>query len=99
MNRHGAYLVPEAESTSFGGACVQGSSLEQVLSRVEDAVLMLQGTSYMLAEKGALLHARRRRLPPSARVTSSPLTHVCADHAVTPFHTVPPSCCYRSVHD
>ena len=60
-------------------------SLEQVLSRVEDAVLMLQGTSYMLAEKGPLLHARRRRLPPSARVTSPPpLTHVCAHHAVTP---------------
>ena len=54
------------------GTCVQGSSLEQVLSRVEDAVLMLQGTSYMLAEKGSLLHARRRRLPPSARVTSPP---------------------------
>ncbi|KAL0041495.1 hypothetical protein WJX79_005335 [Trebouxia sp. C0005] len=47
---------------------MQGSSLEQVLSRVEDAVLMLQGTTYMLAEKGALLHARGRRLPPSARV-------------------------------
>ncbi len=63
---------------------MQGSSLEQVLSRVEDAVLMLQGTSYMLAEKGPLLHARRRRLPPSARVTSPPLTHVYAHHAVTP---------------
>ncbi|KAL0042160.1 hypothetical protein WJX77_004929 [Trebouxia sp. C0004] len=47
---------------------MQGSSLEQVLRRVEDAVLMLQGTSYMLADKGALLHARRCRLPPSARV-------------------------------
>ncbi len=78
---------------------MQGSSLEQVLSRVEDAVLMLQGTSYMLAEKGALLHARRRRLPPSARVTSPPVTHVYAGHAVTPFHTLPPSCCYLSVHD
>ena len=68
------------------GTRVQGSSLEQVLSRVEDAVLMLQGTSYMLAEKGSLLHARRRRLPPSARVTSPPSpTDVCGDHAVTPY--------------
>lgn len=68
MNSRGAQLFPEATSTRSGGACVQGSSLEQVLSRVEDAVLMLQGTTYMLAEKGALLHARGRRLPPSARV-------------------------------
>ncbi len=85
MNSHGAYFCPKATSPRCGGGCVQGSSLEQVLSRVEDAVLMLQGTSYMLAEKGPLLHARRRRLPPSARVTSPPpLTHVCAHHAVTP---------------
>ena len=47
---------------------MQGSRLEQVLSQLEDAVLMLQGTPYLLAEKGALLFARRRRLPPSARV-------------------------------
>ncbi len=62
--------------------CVQGSSLEQVLSRVEDAVLMLQGTSYMLAEKGALLHARRRRLPPSARVTSTPPPPLMSMHTM-----------------
>ena len=47
---------------------VQGSDLEQVLSRFEDAVLLLQGRPYMLAEKGDILQARRRRLPPSARV-------------------------------
>ena len=47
---------------------MQDSELESVLSRVEDAVLLLQGNSYMLVEKAALLHARRRRLAPSARV-------------------------------
>lgn len=47
---------------------LQDLSLEQVLSRVEDAILMLQGSPYMLAEKGVLLQARRRRLPTSVRV-------------------------------
>ena len=49
---------------------MQDSSIEQVLSRVEDAVLILQGTPYLLAETGSLLHARRHRLPPSARVSA-----------------------------
>ena len=88
-------------STRCHGACVQGSSLEQVLSRVEDAVLMLQGTSYMLAEKGPLLHARRRRLPPSARVGNitpphSCLRRLCCD-AIS--NTLPCSCCYLGVQD
>ena len=48
---------------------MQDSTIEQVLSRVEDAVLILQGTPYLLAETGGLLHARRHRLPPSARVS------------------------------
>lgn len=48
--------------------CLQNIELETVLSRVEDAVLLLQGNPYMLAEGGALLQARRRRSPPSARV-------------------------------
>lgn len=48
--------------------CLQSSDLEIVLSRVEDAVLLLQGNPYLLAEKGLLLQARRRRSPPTARV-------------------------------
>lgn len=47
---------------------MQNAELETVLRRVEDAVLLLQGNPYMLAEQGALLQARRRRSPPSARV-------------------------------
>ena len=48
--------------------CLQSFELEAVLSQVEDAVLLLQGNPYLLAEKGPLLQARRRRSPPSARV-------------------------------
>ena len=62
------YASTASGCIAFGAVDLQDSGIDQVLSLVEDAVLMLQGTAYMLADKGALLQARRRRLPPSARV-------------------------------
>ena len=47
---------------------MQESEMEQQLSRLEDAVLMLQGCPYMLAARGPLLHACRQRAAPQARV-------------------------------
>ena len=47
---------------------VQECEIEQQVSRLEDAVLMLQGCPYMLAAKGPLLHACRHRSAPQARV-------------------------------
>ncbi|KAL3160912.1 hypothetical protein ABBQ38_009304 [Trebouxia sp. C0009 RCD-2024] len=61
-------LVQLQQASTIHPSSTQNIELETVLSRVEDAVLLLQGNPYMLAEGGALLQARRRRSPPSARV-------------------------------
>ena len=66
-------ITPQLQSRVFEHKHVliyllQNIEVETILSRVEDAVLLLQGNPYMLAEEGALLQARRRRSPPSARV-------------------------------
>ena len=58
---------------TFVSELLQESEIEQQLSRVEDAVLMLQGCPYLLAPRGPLLLSCRQRAAPQARVSCTPL--------------------------